>query len=161
MKLNNKGLLALGAVLILGAYAWLLRDWFSPTPLKISHRVFAARPLWVTPRSGNNPPPDAPLVTFGFDRKLKLSDVKVFLLPELETNKLAQPIWHLVADTNGFPVKGFSYGVRFRGMKPFVKGSRPLPLTTGVPYRLFIEAGSLRGQHDFSLGETNPNRISN
>ena len=153
MNLKKNWLRTLVVLLGLAVSAWLFGDWFKSPPLTIFHRVIAGRPQWGAARPGNNQPPDAPVVTFGFDRKLKLTDVKVFLLPELETNKLPQPIWHLVADTNAVPVKGFAYGERIRGLKPFVKGSRPVPLEITNTYRLLIEAGSLRGQHDFGLGE--------
>ena len=140
-------------LLVLVVSAWLFGDWFKSPPLTIYHRVIAGRPLWGAARPGNNLPPDAPVVTFGFDRKVKLTDVKVFVLPDLETNKHSQPIWHLVSDSNSIPVKGFSYGERIRGLKPFVKGARPVALTSDAGYRLFIEAGALRGQHDFGLVE--------
>ena len=36
-----------------------------------------------------------------------------------------------------------------RGMRPTVKGATPDPLEPGVKYRLLIEAGSRKAEHDF------------
>ena len=72
------------------------------------------------------------------------------------TNAAAPALWHLVSDSNSVPVKGFLYGDYIRGMKPYVKGSRPQPLATNVTYRLFVKAGSLQGEHDFGLGTAAP-----
>ena len=38
-----------------------------------------------------------------------------------------------------------------RGLKPAVVGVRPQPLETNVTYRLFVEAGKIKGEHDFKL----------
>jgi hypothetical protein len=35
-------------------------------------------------------------------------------------------------------------------MRPAVKGATPDPLEPGVKYRLFIEAGKLKAEHDFT-----------
>jgi hypothetical protein len=40
--------------------------------------------------------------------------------------------------------------VAIRGMKPLVAKIRPEPLATNVTYRLFLTAGTVKGQHDFS-----------
>jgi hypothetical protein len=35
-------------------------------------------------------------------------------------------------------------------MRPAVKGATPDPLAPGVNYRLIIEAGNLKAEHDFT-----------
>jgi hypothetical protein len=101
------------------------------------------------------PPANTPVVVFGLDRKVQLTRVKVFDLSELATNPAAQPIWHLVAESNSVSLKGFVYGERIKGMQSYVKDSRPLALQPAVAYRLVIESGSKKGQHEFSLGKMN------
>ena len=36
-----------------------------------------------------------------------------------------------------------------RGLHAANKGQVPKPLTPGMTYRLFVEAGELKGEHDF------------
>jgi len=95
-------------------------------------------------------------VIFGFDRNLKLTCLKVIPVSALETNKYALPIWHLVSESNSVPIKDFSYGTRIAGMHPAVNGAVPDPLEPGVKYRLLIEAGSLKAQHDFVTTPSTP-----
>ena len=92
-------------------------------------------------------------MAFFFTAKYKLTSVKVVPLDALKTNKYAHPIWHLISDSNSVPVKSIIYGVPIRGMKPDVKGARPAALEPNVPYRLLVEAGSLKGEHDFQTTE--------
>jgi hypothetical protein len=69
----------------------------------------------------------------------------------LESNKYALPAWELKSDSNSAPIKMFSYGERIRGMQPIVSNSRPEPLDPGATYRLFVEAGAQKAQHDFTI----------
>ena len=75
--------------------------------------------------------------------------VKVIPLSEIQTNKYPHPIWHLVSDSNSVPTKDFSYGASIAGMHPAVREALPDPLEPGVNYRLIVEAGLFKGQHDF------------
>lgn len=86
---------------------------------------------------------------FAFDSPLKLKSLKVVPVHELETNKYARPIWHLVSDSNSVPVEDFVYGAPIGGMRPAVQGASPDPLAPGVKYRLLITAGALKLEHDF------------
>ncbi len=88
-------------------------------------------------------------ITFGFDRRLKLNDLKVIPLSALQTNKYPQPIWHLISESNSIPTKDFYYGQLIKGMHPAIKGAVPDPLQPGVEYRLFVEAENFKGEHDF------------
>ena len=67
----------------------------------------------------------------------------------MESNKYALPAWELKSDSNSVPVKLFSYGERIGGMKPAIESAQPEPLIAGTAYRIFVEAGSLKAQHDF------------
>ena len=89
-------------------------------------------------------------VEFGLNRACPLTYVKVVSVSALESNKYALPVWELKSDSNSVPLRAFAYGQWIRGMKPAVKGTRPEPLEHGTKYRLFVEAGSLKAEHDFT-----------
>jgi hypothetical protein len=89
-------------------------------------------------------------IEFGFNRSFSLTYVKVVSVSELESNKYALPVWELKSDSNSVPIRAFAYGHGIPGMKPAVKGTRAEPLDHGTKYRLFVEAGSLKAQHDFT-----------
>jgi len=88
-------------------------------------------------------------VVFSFDRKLKLRSLKVIPVNDIQTNQFPHPIWDLVSESNSVPLKTFTYGMWIQGMHAKVKGLQPDPLEPGVKYRLFVEAGSLKAEHDF------------
>jgi hypothetical protein len=90
------------------------------------------------------------ILTFNFDQPYQFTEIKVVRLAEWQTNKSALPFWHLVSDSNSVPTRKFNYGVAIGGMKPVVVNAWPKPLETNVTYRLFLTAGSVKGQHDFS-----------
>jgi len=139
-------MLIAAAVLLGGFSLYLNKDWFWGDRIQIYHRfrtmrVRAARPA------------DLPAYTpvfFAFSTKLKLTDVKVVPVCELETNKFPHVLWHLLSDSNSLPTKGFLYGSAVPGMRPAMKGVAADPLEPGVKYRLLVEARSKKGQHDFT-----------
>ena len=88
-------------------------------------------------------------IFFAFDRPLKLKSLKVIPVREIETNKYPHPIWHLISNSNSVPTADFAYGVPIEGMRPAVQDATPDPLQPGVKYRLLIEAGALKLEHDF------------
>ncbi len=126
----------------LGGFSLYLNlDRFGGDKVRIHHR---SRPA----RGGGGRSAIEPLF-FAFDRSLKLTSLKVIPVQEIETQKYPHPIWHLVSKSNSVPVTDFTYGCSIRGMQPAVKGATPDPLEPGVQYRLLVEAGSLKLQHDF------------
>ncbi len=135
-------------LLVLGGFSlYLNKDWFAKDNIQIYHR---SRPAGLGLFRRKRPEAAAvnPLV-FGFDRKLKLTSIQVIPLSELQTNKYAHPIWHLVSDSNSVPTKAFAYGMPIRGMRPAIKEATPDPLEPGVRYRLLVEAGPIKLEHDF------------
>lgn len=158
MKRLKPWLITLAILGVVSVYAYIYRDWFKSPTIQIFHRIAAPRPARPDANrpKRNKLPANTPTVVFGLDRKITLTRVKVFNLTELATNAAAVPIWHLVISSNAFPIKGFMYGERIRGMQPYVNGARPWPLESNLTYRLVIEAGSKTGQHDFSLGGKTP-----
>lgn len=136
-------LIALAALLGAGSL-YLNRDWFAGDNIHIYHR---SRPPRARRARVDNSRTD-PIVFF-LDRKLKLTSLKVTPVSDIETNKFPQPIWHLISDSNSVPVREFAYGAPLQGMRPALKGTAPEPLEPGVNYRLLLEAGAQKIQHDF------------
>jgi hypothetical protein len=143
--MNKKNFMLIGLVLVLaGVYATFFTDWFRPKTILIFHTPRPVR----SARSG----PAATQLIFGLGDYYSLTEIKVVPLAALQTDKLAQPVWHLVSDEGSDDVNKFSYGEKINGMDPAVEGARPEPLQPGVTYRLFVAAGKTRGQHDFQIG---------
>jgi hypothetical protein len=148
--MTRKSWILIGFALALAVvYACFFTNWFKPKTIQIYHTSRNTRPM-MRPRPGAAAAGvEAQLVTFGFEREYKLTEIKVIPLKSLQTDQSPQIVWHLVSDSNSVPIKHFNYGQGIRGMKPEVPGVRPQPLQPSVTYRLLIQAGSLKGQHDF------------
>jgi len=138
-------------VVLAGLYICFFTDWFKP---KIIHITSASRVNRMRP-ARNAAGADVIPVTFSLAPQYKLSEITVVPLAAWQTNKLVLPLWHLVADTNAPTIKLFVYGQRIRGMKPALPGSHAEPLQPDVTYRLFVTAGSAKGQHDFQAKPIN------
>lgn len=143
MNKKNYALIAITLVLA-GVYVIYFTDWFKPKTIQI---VSTSRPLRT-----NQTGPATDRLIFGLNDTYSLTEVKVVPLAELQTNKLAQPVWHLVSDSGSDDVNQFFYGEQIRGMDPALDGTRPEPLQPGITYRLFVAAGKARGQQDFHIG---------
>lgn len=126
-----------------GIFLYINRDWFSARPIQISHRFHAFGGRFDTGGT-------APLM-FEFDRKLKLTSVKVVAVADALTNKYAHALWHLTSKSNSVPTRGFLYGMVVPGMQSTVSGIKAEPLDPAGKYRLLIEAGSRKAEHDFDL----------
>ena len=137
------------AVLLGGVSLYLNQDWFAKDNIQIYHRSRPVRGgIFRRGKRVDTERAIEPLF-FSFDRKLMLRSLKVVPVSEIETNKYPHAVWDLVSDSNSVPVKDLLYGMPIRGMRPAVKGAAPDPLEPGVTYRLLIEAGSRKAEHDF------------
>jgi hypothetical protein len=141
MTNKNVGLLVVVFALV-GLAVFLNWGRFRSVPVQIGDRSIEARG-WLTNRFKNSP---AKPVLFLLDRTLRLTSVSVLASA---SNGAPRPIWHLISTSNSVPTKEFIYGVGIQGMKPAVKGPGAEPLQPGEKYRLLIEAGSKKAQHDF------------
>ena len=131
--MNKKNWILIGIAIALGAvYIIHFSNWFKPKVMAIAHNG----------RFGK--------INFTLGDSFKLTSIKVVSVSALESNKYALPMWELKSDSNSVPVKLFAYGERIRGMKPAIASTRPEPLVAGTTYRIFVEAGSLKAQHDFT-----------
>jgi hypothetical protein len=131
-----------------GLSLYLNKDWFAGDIIQIHHRSRPAR-MGFFRRTKSPAASDTDPVFFAFDRKLKITSLKVIPLSEIETNKYPHPIWELVSDSNSIPVTEWIYGAMITGMRPSVKGATPDPLEPDVKYRLLIEAKTGKAEHDF------------
>ena len=134
-------------VVVGGLFIYLNRDWFQRRPIQISHRLYRF--------AGRFGGADAPTpVMFEFDRRLKLTSVKVVALADAQKNKYPRALWHMITSSNSVPTKGVVYGMDVPGMRSAVDGASAEPLDPIQTYRLLMEAGSLKAQHDFTLEPT-------
>jgi hypothetical protein len=135
-------------VAMIGIYVFFFTDWFKPKKIEIFHTSRSTATLRLGPRvkAGNE---NTRVIQFGLNGSYQLTEIKVVPLEQWKTNPSVLPVWHLITDSNSIPIKGFPYGQAIRGMKPAVGTQWPKPLETNVTYRMFITAGSLKGQHDF------------
>jgi hypothetical protein len=143
--MTTKNWLLVAAAVVLGVvYAIFFSDWFQPKTMAIFHTSRVARTRF---QYGGA----MPGLIFALNHQFKITKIKVVPLAEFETNRNVLPVWYLVASSNSQPVKSFFYGQPMRGLKPAAPGSRAQPLVTNVTYRLLVEAGGVKGQHDFLL----------
>jgi hypothetical protein len=145
--MTKKNISIIAVVVLLGGLSlYFNRDWFASDVIQVSHRSISPRgPM------GRGPAAKAPAnpVVFLITKNLKLTSVKVVVVSDAETNRYPHAIWNLVTDSNSIPTKEFIYGQPIRGLRLATKGVGADPLQPGVDYRLLIEAGSVKLQHDF------------
>lgn len=90
-------------------------------------------------------------VSFSFDQKRPITELKVVAVADVETNKHPHALWNLIADTNSVPLKGLTYGEVPSGMKSKVPKVRAEPLQPQTKYRLLVDANGVLGQVDFEI----------
>jgi hypothetical protein len=137
--MNKKSWILVAFAIVLGAFYIIhFTNWFKPKVILISHNERFGR------------------INFSLGYPCQLTSVKVVSVSALQSNKYALPVWELKAESNSAPTKMFSYGERIRDMRPVVDNARPEPLTPGEKYRLIIEAGSHKAEHDFTPSTNGP-----
>jgi hypothetical protein len=145
--MTKKNIFLVVAVLLLAGFSFYLnRGRFQSDPIRIGSRSLQPRAAGL--RRGSKDPANS--VVFLLNRPLKLTSIKVVSVSDIQTNKYPLPLWELVSDTRSIPVKDFIYGANIKGMQPSVKGAAADPLQPGVPYRLLVEAGDVKVEHDFT-----------
>ncbi|HZQ46168.1 MAG TPA: hypothetical protein VFC07_04090 [Verrucomicrobiae bacterium] len=152
MTKKNFILLSVTFLAVAGFYLYMYRDSFRKPVIQISLTIRPNRAA-LARKTADSPDADSVNLNFGMDHEYKLTSVRVVPLNEMKTNKYAHAIWELTSDSNSAPTQVFSYGHRIHGMHPSIKGATADPLTPNVPYRLLIEAGPIKGQHDFTISE--------
>jgi len=147
--MTKKQMVLLVAVALVGVYLCFFTKWSASEGIQITHAV---RP----PSSAKRPRPNAsdlgrPVspVAFTLNRKCRLTELKVVIADEVATNKYAHPLWHLVSKSASAPTKGFVYGGYLRGMRSKIPEADADPLQPNVTYRLILQTGDLKLEHDF------------
>ena len=135
-------------ILLAVVYIYVFTSWGRSPAIQISHAAYSQqkRAIGAQVKAANV---NTAVMRFNLGHLYQLTEVKVVRLSDWQTNKFTPPLWLLISDSNSVPIKGFYYGAQIRGMKPAVPRTRPQPLETNVIYRLFLKAGSLKGEHDF------------
>lgn len=147
--MKNKPLILLVVLLMfLGAYLIAFRG-CKEESMQITFKLRPARKGAPTQR-GVAPMYD---VAFGFNKRYKLSSVKVVSAADLATNKYPIAMWHLVADEKPAGVKAITYGKPVPGMKPAVADLEPEALEPNVEYVLLVEAGKIQSRTNFVARE--------
>ena len=153
----NKKIWQLVLLLVLAAvYVIFFTDWFKTKHLMI-HYTTRPTGMAMRRRATNLPP----TITFGFDQRYALKEIKVIAVAALATNNNPLPLWHLVSDSNSVPYESFHYGQQLRGMHPVVPGEHAAPLDPTQTYRLLVQAVKINGQHDFTLSGPMPDAATN
>jgi hypothetical protein len=142
MSKRNIFLIALLAVLGV-IYVRYFTDWFRTPTMEIS-----ARPRVERSRHGKG---GTFSVSFSFDQKHPITELKVVSVADIETNKYPHALWNMIAESNAVPMKGFTYGEYLRGMKSKVPKMRAEPLKPQTKYRLLVDADGTQGQIDFQV----------
>jgi hypothetical protein len=144
--MSTKNVFLIVIVLLLaGLSLYLNKDRFGRPFIQIGHR-FEHPHGALARRFGNS---NTNILIFILDREVALTAVRVVAARDLESNPSAHAVWDLVSDSNSVPVKDLVYGMNIRGLRPATPQAKAEPLETGVKYRLLLQAGSRKGQHDF------------
>ena len=154
MSKKNIIVLTLTFLAVAGFYFYFYRDWFQKTDIQISHTI-RLKPYALMHRTAETGGEEMNNIIFGFQRDFRLTSIKVVSVAELQTNQYAHPLWELTSESNSVPMRAIAYGMHIRGMHPAVKGATAEALAPNNCYRLFVQAGPIKGEHDFTLTEEN------
>ena len=147
--MKNKGLIvSIVLLVLLGGYFVLFRG-CKEEAMQITCKLRPARKGAPTQR-GVTPMYD---VAFGFNKRYRLSLLKVVAAADLATNKYPVPLWHLVPDAKPAAVKAVTYGRPVPGMKPAVADLEPQALEPNIEYVLLVEAGKIHSHTNFIARE--------
>ena len=142
---KKNAILIAAAVILAAVYVVYFTDWFKPKTVQIFHTVRTPHTRKAKAKKVE------PMLIFGINQKLKLTEIKVVPADEFKTNQFTLPLWHMVSDSNSIAVSSIIYGQPIRGLKPAIKGAVPQTLATNVTYHLIVTANEIKGEHDFIL----------
>jgi hypothetical protein len=136
---------------LITVYAVWFSDWFKPKTIVIATTSrMSPRMIFRRPGVVDRPAAIPPTFILG-PHPFKLTELKVVLLSEWQTNHEVLPVWHLVSESNSTPILKFLYGQNraLPGLHPAVPGTFADPLVPDQSYRIFLTAGAYKGVHDF------------
>ena len=137
-------MLSIVAVTLGAVYAYFFTDWFHKDSIQI---IYTTRPGRISVGDAGDDP--VYQVSFAFDKKYKLTGVKVVSAEDLATNKYPTPLWHLTSDSNSLPTKSIDYGRPVKGKQSAIARAHPEPLQPDVEYVLLLEAGKATARTNF------------
>ena len=149
--MSNRAIFLIVLTVTLGAAGVWLGDWFKKPTIEIlaqSRPMRGARNAAVPGETAVDP------VSFMFDNKYALTEIRVVAAEDEKTNKYPHALWHLVADKSAAPDNVIVYGRTPRGMKPKIPRARPEPLEPDVVYHLYVTADDARGDKKFKPRES-------
>ena len=151
--MNRKEYLLVGLAVVLGGmYALYFTDWFGHKIIRIEHAVRTVQGDWATAGRRANPAvKTVNNVTFSLHKDYRLTLVKVMVAADARTNKYAHLLWHLVSKSGSQPVNSLAYAEPVNGMTPVSPNGEVEPLQPGTEYRLMVEGGRWKGEHDFQI----------
>ncbi len=148
MTRSNYFLVAV-AVLLGAVYSYFFTDWFK---VKIIQIIPQNRPMLGAIQTGD---PICPVI-FTFEQPYNLTEVSVYSVVSLKTNKASAPIWKLTTKKSSKPVRGFAFGRDIAGMTEVKDKVTHEPLVANFPYRIVVTSGKARGEADFVPVESSP-----
>src|SRR5260221_7528204 len=113
---KSKTMLFVLFLLVAGViYLYLYKDSFGSKGIQISYRAGTAR---ARPRArGRQSESPGTVVMFRLSpKKYNLTELKVVLFSDFNTNKYAHAVWHLISESNSVPINSFAYGDKIPGM---------------------------------------------
>lgn len=140
---RNTIILSSALLLLGGLYAWQFTDWFVEGRIQIR---INSRPGILA----NDPNLALPII-FGLDRDYALDQVLVVSLASQTTNRQPLAVWELKrrpGSSHPTKIRGFAYSAELEGLES-TRGTPPIPLQPGIPYRIEVVSGRLRGTADF------------
>ena len=146
---KNTIVLVVVLIVLAACYLRFFTDWFLPPTIQVLAQIRPVRSVRPTPGVAATYP-----VSFAFDRKLQITEIRVVAVEDEKTNKYPHYVWHMISDSNSVPTKAMIYGQPLRGLKPKVPRARPEPLEAEVKYRFYVTAGKYTGRIDFKTIET-------
>src|SRR3954468_3737349 len=121
--MTRNGIVLSTIALLLGAvYVIFFLDLFHKPSIEILPHIRPGRASAI-PHERNSPAVYP--VAFKLNGKYKLTSIKVLNASELSTNKYAEPMWHMVAESSTPPQDWIMYGLPIKGMKPAVPRAKP------------------------------------
>jgi hypothetical protein len=110
-------------VVVVGVYVVYFTDLFQPTTIQILAQVRPSRGVQPGAPGQTTTYP----VSFAFDHKLKLTEVRVVNTEDEATNKFPHALWYLIADSNSVPTKAILYDSNCGGSSPRCRTPGPSP----------------------------------
>jgi len=138
---RQHSILVAALLLLGGGYIYWFTDWLVPPQIQIE--------VSTRPSGRGRSDSDSPVLPtlFMLDREYAFNSLAVIAVSNVPPSLLGKPAWHLAAQGQPEPQRGFAYGETLTGYRTIVA---PLPLIPGALYRVDLKAGRARGTRTFT-----------